>query len=67
MLGADIVAKARGDAHVVMMSSAASHGIGPVLYKDVPYDPLARLHAYPSGRDVPQRAGGERRLAASRA
>ncbi len=40
MLGADIVAKAKGDAHVVMMSSAASHGIGPVLYKDVPYDPL---------------------------
>ncbi len=41
MLGADIVAKAKGDTHVVMMSSAASHGIGPVLYKDVPYDPLA--------------------------
>lgn len=41
MLGADIVAKARGDAHIVMISSAASHGIGPVLYKDVPYDPLA--------------------------
>src|SRR6478609_7818839 len=41
LLGADIVAKARGDAHIVMMSSAASHGIGPVLYKDVPYDPLA--------------------------
>ncbi|WP_421995885.1 Bug family tripartite tricarboxylate transporter substrate binding protein [Reyranella sp.] len=41
MLGADIVAKARGDAHIVMMSSAASHGIGPVLYKNVPYDPLA--------------------------
>jgi tripartite-type tricarboxylate transporter receptor subunit TctC len=40
LLGADIVAKARGDAHVVMMSSAASHGIGPVLYKDVPYDAL---------------------------
>ena len=41
MLGADIVAKARSDAYVVMMSSAASHGIGPVLYKDVPYDALA--------------------------
>jgi tripartite-type tricarboxylate transporter receptor subunit TctC len=41
LLGADIVAKAKADAHVVMMSSAASHGIGPVLYKDVPYDPLA--------------------------
>ena len=41
MVGADIVAKARGDTHVVMMSNAASHGIGPVLYSDVPYDPLA--------------------------
>jgi tripartite-type tricarboxylate transporter receptor subunit TctC len=40
MVGADIVAKARGDAHVVMMSNAASHGIGPVLYASVPYDPL---------------------------
>ena len=40
LLGADIVAKAKGDTHTVMMSSAASHGIGPVLYKDVPYDPL---------------------------
>jgi tripartite-type tricarboxylate transporter receptor subunit TctC len=41
MVGADILAKARGDTHLVMMSSAASHGIGPVLYKDVPYDPIA--------------------------
>lgn len=41
MLGADLVAKARGDTHIVMMSSAASHGIGPVLYANVPYDPLA--------------------------
>ena len=41
LLGADILAKAHGDTHLVMMSSAASHGIGPVLYKDVPYDPLA--------------------------
>ena len=41
MVGADIVAKARGDAHVVMMSSGASHGTGPVLYRNVPYDALA--------------------------
>ena len=41
LVGADILAKAHGDTHLVMMSSAASHGIGPVLYKDVPYDPLA--------------------------
>jgi tripartite-type tricarboxylate transporter receptor subunit TctC len=41
LVGADIVAKAHGDTHLVMMSNAASHGIGPVLYKDVPYDALA--------------------------
>jgi tripartite-type tricarboxylate transporter receptor subunit TctC len=41
LLGADILAKAKGDTHLVMMSSAASHGIGPVLYKDVPYDALS--------------------------
>ncbi len=41
MLGSDILAKARGDQHLVMISSAASHGIGPVLYRNVPYDPLA--------------------------
>ncbi|MBX9699964.1 MAG: tripartite tricarboxylate transporter substrate binding protein, partial [Acetobacteraceae bacterium] len=40
MVGSDVVAKARGDAHLVMMSNAASHGIGPVLYRSVPYDPL---------------------------
>ncbi len=41
MVGADLVAKGRGDAHLVMMSNAASHGIGPVLYRSVPYDPVA--------------------------
>jgi tripartite-type tricarboxylate transporter receptor subunit TctC len=41
MVGAEILAKARGDAHLVMMSSAASHGIGPVLYPSPPYDPMA--------------------------
>ena len=39
-LGADILAKAPGDRHLVMMSSAASHGIGPVLYRNTPYDAL---------------------------
>ena len=41
MVGGDLVAKARGDAHIVIMSNAASHGIGPVLYANVPYDPLS--------------------------
>ncbi|MDB5316388.1 MAG: tripartite tricarboxylate transporter substrate binding protein [Rhodospirillales bacterium] len=40
IVGADLIAKTRGDAHVVMISSAASHGIGPVLYANVPYDPM---------------------------
>ncbi|MBX9751094.1 MAG: tripartite tricarboxylate transporter substrate binding protein [Roseococcus sp.] len=39
-LGADILAKAPGDRFVVMISSAASHGIGPVLYRNPPYDAL---------------------------
>ncbi|WP_235907707.1 Bug family tripartite tricarboxylate transporter substrate binding protein [Siccirubricoccus phaeus] len=41
LVGADLVAKARGDAHTVIMSNAASHGIGPVLYPNMPYDPMA--------------------------
>ncbi len=41
MVGSDVLAKARGDTHIVMMSNAASHGIGPVLYATVPYDPVA--------------------------
>ncbi len=41
MVGADLVAKARGDAYIVIISNAASHGIGPVLYPNVPYDALA--------------------------
>ena len=40
MVGADLVAKARGDASIVIMSNAASHGIGPVLYPNVPYNAL---------------------------
>jgi tripartite-type tricarboxylate transporter receptor subunit TctC len=40
LVGADLVAKARGDQHIVIMSNAASHGIGPVLYANVPYDTL---------------------------
>ncbi|MFC7473873.1 Bug family tripartite tricarboxylate transporter substrate binding protein [Dankookia sp. GCM10030260] len=41
LVGADLVAKARNDTHVVIMSNAASHGIGPVLYPSMPYDSLA--------------------------
>ncbi len=40
MVGADLIAKAPGDPYLVLMSSAASHGIGPVLYPNPPYDAL---------------------------
>ncbi|WP_270935625.1 Bug family tripartite tricarboxylate transporter substrate binding protein [Falsiroseomonas oryzae] len=40
-LAADIVAKARGDAHTVMMSNFAPHGTSPTLFPNVPYDAVA--------------------------
>lgn len=40
-LAADLVAKARGDAHMVMMSNFAPHGTSPTLFPNVPYDPVA--------------------------
>lgn len=41
LVGADVLAKAPGDRHLVMMSSAASHAIGPGLYRQPPHDALA--------------------------
>ena len=69
MVGADLVAKARGDTHIVIMSNAASHGIGPVLYANVPYDTLrdfqhvALVGTFPSvlcvNNDFPARSMAE--------
>jgi tripartite-type tricarboxylate transporter receptor subunit TctC len=69
LVGADLVAKAKGDTHIVIMSNAASHGIGPVLYQNVPYDPLADfthvalVGTFPSvlcvNNDFPARSLGE--------
>ena len=41
MIGADLVAKARGDGHVLIVSNLASHAISPAIYPSVPYDPVA--------------------------
>jgi tripartite-type tricarboxylate transporter receptor subunit TctC len=41
MLAGDLVAKARGDSHIVMMSNFAPHGTSPTLFPNVPYDPVA--------------------------
>jgi tripartite-type tricarboxylate transporter receptor subunit TctC len=41
MLGSDLVAKSRGDGHVLVVSNLASHAISPAIYASVPYDPVA--------------------------
>ena len=40
MRAGDLVAKARGDSHMVMMSNFAPHGTSPTLFPNVPYDPV---------------------------
>jgi tripartite-type tricarboxylate transporter receptor subunit TctC len=41
VIGADLVAKARGDGHALIVSNLASHAISPAIYPSVPYDPVA--------------------------
>jgi tripartite-type tricarboxylate transporter receptor subunit TctC len=51
---AEIVAKANADGHTLLMCSIGSHGIGPVMYKKLPYDyikdftPISRIGAVPN-------------------
>lgn len=40
-LGAQQVARAEPDGHVLLVSSSTSHGVSPALYPSVGYDPLA--------------------------
>ena len=40
MSGTDVVAKARGDTHVVTMSNISPLAISPTLFPNVPYDPV---------------------------
>ena len=39
-IGTDIVAKAQGDGHTLLMGNSGPLTINPVLYKRVPYDPV---------------------------
>ena len=39
-IASDIVAKASPDGHTLLLSSSTTHGIGPVLYKKLPYDAI---------------------------
>lgn len=38
-IAADAVARAAPDGYNVLLGSVASHGIGPAIYKNLPYDP----------------------------
>lgn len=40
VLGADTVAKAQPDGHTALLASIASHGIGPHLFRKLPFDPV---------------------------
>ncbi len=39
-LGADLIAKAAPDSHMIVMGAVATHAINPWLYARIPYDPL---------------------------
>jgi tripartite-type tricarboxylate transporter receptor subunit TctC len=40
VVGADLVAKAPPDGHVLGVCNTASHAVGPAVHRAVPYDPL---------------------------
>jgi tripartite-type tricarboxylate transporter receptor subunit TctC len=39
-IACDIAAKSSPDAHTLLWSSVTTHGVGPLLYSKLPYDPL---------------------------
>lgn len=39
-VGSDVVAKSAPDGHTLVVSNVASHGVGPSVYPNVPYDPV---------------------------
>jgi tripartite-type tricarboxylate transporter receptor subunit TctC len=41
MIGAELVARAAADGYTLYEATMTTHGIGPNLYKKIPYDPIA--------------------------
>jgi len=39
-IGAEVVAKGQGDGHLLLFGTIGTHGIGPALYKQLPFDPI---------------------------
>jgi tripartite-type tricarboxylate transporter receptor subunit TctC len=40
VIGTNVVAKAAPDGYTILHSGITTHGIGPHIYKDLPYDPI---------------------------
>jgi tripartite-type tricarboxylate transporter receptor subunit TctC len=39
-IGAEVVAKGQGDGYLLLFGTIGTHGIGPALYKQLPFDPI---------------------------
>src|SRR5262249_32789942 len=39
-IASELVARATPDGYTLLVSSSSTHGMGPVLYKKLPYDPM---------------------------
>jgi len=39
-IASDLVARATGDGYTLLFSSSTTHGISPLIYKKLPYDPM---------------------------
>jgi tripartite-type tricarboxylate transporter receptor subunit TctC len=40
-IGADLVSKSAPDGYTLLMATVSTHAINPLLYKNIPYDPVA--------------------------
>ena len=52
-IGMDVVAKAPGDGHTLLMSYVGSHAINPSIYSKLPFDPEADFVAVATLANVP--------------
>ncbi len=53
-IGSEVVAKGQGDGYLLLFGTIGTHGIGPALYKNLPFDPvkdfapISLLHLLPN-------------------
>lgn len=52
-IATDIVAKATPDGYTLLLSSSSTHGVGPVVYRNLPYDPFKDFTHIVMINDIP--------------